>query len=261
MPSHLIPITLSIGHFLLLLGALEMGYRRTRPLRDDSVPSRSVLESAILMLVSLVLGFSFASASGRFDQRRQLAIDESNDIGTAYLRVDLLPKGAQLPLRKLYLEYVDNRIEFNKGLETGSYSASTWEAAHQIQNQIWAQTVSASRNQSSALLALPPLNATIDISSTRAAMSDVHLPALVGIFIVIVTLITAVLVGLADRESGRRTWIHRIIWSFVLALTTFVISDLDDPRSGFAKIDAVDKLLFEQKAVIEHDVHAQLLSR
>ena len=38
----------------------------------------------------------------RFDDRRALIVTEANDIGTAYLRIELLPEAAQLaePLRE-----------------------------------------------------------------------------------------------------------------------------------------------------------------
>jgi hypothetical protein len=46
--------------------------------------------SAVLGLLALLLGFTFAMAVDRFEQRRTLVLDEVNAISTAYLRTQLL---------------------------------------------------------------------------------------------------------------------------------------------------------------------------
>jgi hypothetical protein len=48
-------------------------------------------------------------AYSRFDARRQLIVQEANAIGTAYLRLDLLPTPAQTPLREKFREYAASR--------------------------------------------------------------------------------------------------------------------------------------------------------
>ena len=40
--------------------------------------------------MALLIAFTFSGAAARFDSRRQLVVEESNCIGTAYLRIDLL---------------------------------------------------------------------------------------------------------------------------------------------------------------------------
>ena len=41
-----------------------------------------------MTLLSLLLGFTYATSEGRFQTRRQLVVDEANAIGTTYLRND-----------------------------------------------------------------------------------------------------------------------------------------------------------------------------
>lgn len=48
-------------------------------------------EGAIFGLLGLVLAFAFSGAVGRFEDRRHLITEEANNIGTAWLRIDLLP--------------------------------------------------------------------------------------------------------------------------------------------------------------------------
>jgi hypothetical protein len=52
------------------------------------------VEGAVFGLLALLVAFTFSGAAARFDTRRQLIVEETNDIGTAYLRLDLLPAAA-----------------------------------------------------------------------------------------------------------------------------------------------------------------------
>ena len=54
-----------------------------------------VIEASIFALLGLLVAFTFSGAEARFDTRRQLIVEETNAIGTAYLRLDLLPADAQ----------------------------------------------------------------------------------------------------------------------------------------------------------------------
>jgi len=42
-------------------------------------------------VLGLLIAFTFSGANRRFDARRQLIVEETNNIGTAYLRLDVLP--------------------------------------------------------------------------------------------------------------------------------------------------------------------------
>ena len=60
--------------------------------------------------MGLLIAFTFSGAATRFDGRRQLIGEEANAIGTAYLRMDLLPQAAQPALREDFRNYVDARL-------------------------------------------------------------------------------------------------------------------------------------------------------
>ena len=97
--------------FLLLpamIVLLEVG-RRLRRQHADAVVS-SAIEGAIFGLFGLLLAFTFSGAVSRFDTHRQLLTQEANDIGTAYLRLDLLPAQTQPELRQLFRDYTTSRL-------------------------------------------------------------------------------------------------------------------------------------------------------
>src|SRR5262249_42430580 len=84
-----------------------------RDLKKDPKGMRSGLgavEAAVLALLGLLLAFTIAGAGGRFDIRRNQIVEEANAIGTAYLRLDVLPAAMQPGLREAFRSYVDTRL-------------------------------------------------------------------------------------------------------------------------------------------------------
>jgi hypothetical protein len=67
-------------------------------------------EAAVFGLLGLLIAFTFSGAASRFEDRRDLIAAESNAIGTAYLRIDLLPGDAQPDIGALFRRYADARL-------------------------------------------------------------------------------------------------------------------------------------------------------
>src|SRR5262245_61176946 len=82
----------AIGTFML---ALEVGFRlglRRQANADEPDKTHAItLHGAVLGLLALLLGFTFAMAVSRYENRKTLIIDQANAIGTAALRGKLLP--------------------------------------------------------------------------------------------------------------------------------------------------------------------------
>jgi len=71
-------------------------------MKEDPEGARAgagAVEGSVFGLLGLLIAFTFSGAAFRFDARRQLAVEETNAIGTAYLRLDLLPADKQPALR------------------------------------------------------------------------------------------------------------------------------------------------------------------
>src|SRR5262245_23780758 len=93
---------------LLLAGAAGFRYgRRRSPQTDERTRSYEVtLQGAILGLLGLLLGFTFAMAVSRFDSRKRLVVDEANALGTAFLRARLLPEPERTEVATLLRRYL-----------------------------------------------------------------------------------------------------------------------------------------------------------
>jgi hypothetical protein len=160
---------------MLLL--LESGWRIGRKsMVSDPKGSHQGLgpvEAAVFGLMGLIIALTFSSAALRFDHRRMLIIDEANAIGTAYLRVDLLPDDAQPAVRRYFRDYLETRIELYHNISDKIKVADLGQKIASLQIKIWEASVAASHrsdNISASILLLPALNSMIDICTTRTAI-------------------------------------------------------------------------------------------
>ena len=206
------------------------------------------VEGAVFGLLGLLIAFTFSGAAARFDARRQLIVDESNCIGTAYLRISLLPDEAQPPLRELFRHYVDSRLETYKKLPDMTAAKAELEHSLQLQQAIWTNAIAACRSASSpppTMLLLPAINQMIDISSTRLAATQRHPPFTVFLMLGGLALVAAFLAGDGMAGSKRRIWTHSAGFAVIVALTAYVTLDLEFPRFGFIRLDRSDQILVE----------------
>ena len=109
--TSLVSLALFAGMLLLLDVGRRIGARRRVADPDGAQAGTGAVDGAVFALLGLLVAFTFSGAATRFDERRSLIVQETNDIGTAYLRVNLLPDSAQPAMRDLFRRYVDSRIE------------------------------------------------------------------------------------------------------------------------------------------------------
>ena len=146
MHYTLLGVSLVVGLFITMLALLELGRRMGRRRAADTEGARTgVVDSAVFALLSLLLAFTFSGAAARFDARRHLVVEEANAIGTAYLRLDLLPADAQPALREMFRRYVETRLEAYRKLPDVPATRAELVKAAKLQGEIWSQAVAATR--------------------------------------------------------------------------------------------------------------------
>lgn len=118
--------------FPLTLISMEVGRRfGRRRLAEDPEGARagaSAVESAVFALFGLLIAFTFTSAASRYETRRDSIVQHTNAIGTAWLRLDLLPAEVQLVLRKDFRLYLDGIIKIPR--QIGDMKAIEQTMAH-----------------------------------------------------------------------------------------------------------------------------------
>ena len=100
----------AVAGFLVSLEAgFRLGQRRLTRTDDPEKSHTSALQGATLGLLALLLGFTFAMAVSRFDNRKSVIVDQANAIGTAELRSRLLPAAQAGPAHQLFRDSPEKR--------------------------------------------------------------------------------------------------------------------------------------------------------
>jgi hypothetical protein len=240
------------GMFLCVLLFVEIGRRiGVRRIAGSAERERAVestIETAIYALLGLILAFTFAGSASRFDARRTLTVLEANAIGTAYLRLDLLPAAAQPPLRGKFRRYTEARIAVFQVLpDIGASNEATARAAG-LQDEIWTGAVAALKDAPphASLLLLPALNDMFDIAATRGVTLKSHTPTVILATLGMLSLVCSLLIGYGLAGGKRFSMLlHTIGFALVLTVTVYVIIDLDHPRVGLIRLDYTDEALMD----------------
>lgn len=159
-----------------------------------------------------VPGHTFSGAPARFHTRRKLVVEEANAIGTAYMRLDLLPTESQPALRELFRKYMDSRLEAFRKLPDYKAAMAELAKSEKLQMQVWTEAVAASRlpgsNSGADKLVLPALNDMIDITSTRTMSMRIHPPLVIFELLFFLALVCSLLAGYGMAASKHRSWLH-----------------------------------------------------
>ena len=259
MSFTLVAVLLTIALFAGMLGSFEIGRRfGVKRLVTDAeglTKGAGAAEGAVFGLLGLLLAFTFSGAASRFEDRKWFINSEANAIGTAYLRIDLLPEEAREPLREMFRRYADNRTTVYQGAENQEDVLAGLAEGAALQMEIWNQAMAAMRlpnasNQATMLLT-PALNEMIDITSTRVMATRNHPPNVIFLLLAVLSLIGSLLVGYATSANKDRNWFHHVIFAMAISLAIYVIVDLEYPRLGLIKVDGADQALLDVRAAMK----------
>jgi hypothetical protein len=219
---------------------------------DAATMDLGPVSGSLLALLGLLLAFTFSMSNARFDQRRELVIEEANDIGTVILRTDVYPDSVRKLLRAGLREYVEHRIAFYQAGMDLEKAADYYRKADNASKKVWAIAASYAKidnitTRTSELI--PALNAMIDITTTRRAAGEATIPDSIMYFLFSLCLGAAFLLGYEQRE--KIDWIVVIGFSLMLSATVFNVIDLDRPRSGLINMDTPNEKIIELLEMFE----------
>ncbi len=195
----------------------------------------NLVQSATLTLLSLIIGFTFSMAIGRFDQRKVLEEAEANAISTAYLRADMLSQESRAQVKKILLEYLDQRILFYSAQETELKQINTRTA--ELQNKLWSVTAAAANAHPTPTTALAVASISDAISSEGHSQgaSWNTIPRSAWWLLAVIAVCANLMFGFGSRHFNS----HRSILltlPVIISITFFLIADIDSPRSGSIRV-------------------------
>ena len=252
-------LLIALGLFVGMLVLLEVGRRigKRRMQRDPESAREGVgaADGAIFALLGLLIAFTFSGAATRFDQRRSLIIEEANAIGTAYLRVDLAAPDLQPALRESFRRYLAARLDVYRKIPDMDAVQVAMANANRLQTEIWGQAIAATRapgsHPSAAVLFLPALNAMIDITTTRTMATRFHPPVIIFVLLIGLALAAAILAGDAMAASKTRSWTHVVGFAAAVAVSLYVILEIEYPRLGLIRVESFDQALTDLRDLMK----------
>jgi hypothetical protein len=206
---------------------------KVRPLRKEERQDFDILRTASLTLLGLIIGFSFAMAVSRYDQRKNLEEAEANAIGTEYTRADLLPVGDAAHIRALLKEYIRQRIDFYLAADErriGQIDAETGK----LQADLWSTVVGVATTQPTPIVALVVSGMNDVLNSqgyTQAAWWN-RIPSAAWALMILIAIACNLLLGYGEHRAN---W-FLLILPFIVSISFFLIADIDSPRGGVIRV-------------------------
>ena len=240
--------------FLLIILANWLGYRfkklQVKRFPNDEIDNVGAIEGSLLGLMGLLLAFSFGAAASKYDIKRELIMQESNNIGTAILRCDLYPDSLRNILRANFKEYVETRIAYYEAADSESKNTEALQKGSDYSKKIWQLVANDSQNPGSnvrAIQMIPAVNSVIDIASTREATRTAKIPSVILFMLFLLMISSGFLVGYGQK-SKKRNHVMTVAFAMMTTLALYLVIELDRPRHGIINLDSVEKQIIDLRS-------------
>jgi hypothetical protein len=250
------PVITGLLSFLLLcfsvwFGASMRGWRGHEELGETREHFDMVV-AASLTLLGLIIGFSFSMATSRYDQRKDFEEAEANAIGTEYVRADVLPAAEAQATRELLRKYLDQRILFYTTRDRRQLAQIGAQTA-QLQKQLWSTVEAAAVAQQTVVfgLALSGMNDVLNSQGYTEAAWRNRIPRSAWFLMAMIALMCCSMVGYRFGKVYRRRAMPWIL-PFLIAVSFFLIADIDSPRRGIARVAPINLLTLADSLRPDH---------
>jgi len=245
--------TAAIALFLAMTLCLEIGraiaLMHAERIGAESRAGVSLVDGVVSAVLALLLGFVFSGAMARFDQRRQLIVQQAIAIRTAWQRVDSLPPDAQAEIRTNFRRFVDALLASYED-SAGSAPAA---AITRAQEEVWSRSVAACvapDGERARMLVLPSLNEMFAAVERERLARRIHPPAVISVMLALMSLLAALVAGFTMANSGTHKWLLDVAVAAIVSLVIYVIVQIEYPRLGLVRVDPFDRALVELRATM-----------
>jgi hypothetical protein len=228
-------LMLAVSFVALLLAALlgVAAEKAWNPVKASDHNELAIVQSAAVTLLGLIVGFSFAMAISRYDQRKTLEEAEANAIGTEYLRAGLMPESAAANARGALKHYLDLRIQYYLTTDQDGLARIGAERA-KLEADLWAAARSQSQASPTPVMALVAsgLNDVFNSTDATAAAWLDRIPIPAWWLLAIIALGANVTLGFGARRFNTLL----LVVPLAASVSFFLIADIDSPRGGVVQV-------------------------
>jgi len=234
--------------FALTVFGYKLGKLKLRKQKVNASAESSTGFGSLSGLLFLLLAFTFSMSVTRYDTRRQIIIEEANNISTAILRADLYAEKERVLFRHDLKQYVEARINYYKAgrdikkikfsnRQSQTLSISLWKRASRLSHNY--------SNTDATRQMIPALNEMFDITTTRSAAEKAKVPDSIIWLLFVLACIASFYSGYSSTLNGSIDWLVEVSFCIMISVTIFFIFDLDRPYRGFVTLDESNKSIIE----------------
>jgi hypothetical protein len=148
----------------------------------------------------------------------------------------------------MFRRYLDTRIAVYQAIPHLDKVRDQQQLATQLQGGIWAAIVKVCERKPVPgvnVLVFPALNEMIDITTTRDITSVTHGSWVIAAFMFGICLLAALIAGRAMARTAERPIFHMLVFALLVAITVYIILDLEYPRLGLIQIGVTEQAMFD----------------
>ncbi|HSC53036.1 MAG TPA: hypothetical protein VLC98_05435 [Phnomibacter sp.] len=244
--------------FIACLLMVKTGHAlRIKFLNPDEPESKGGVNSlmgALFGLWGFLLAFTFGNSATRFENVRNVMVDETNAIRNAIMRSRVFNDSLGAPLRANLAEYLQARVDYYNSVGDNEKFVHAKMQSQQLAEKLWDQTVEIAKlpNQtfpSSNMFA--SLTSMFDIATKRDALLMAGVPEPIQYMLFTLALVLSFIGGFTTPAVKSKEWI--VITGFVLlaCCIIYITLDLGRPMRGIIKPESVEQRIEELKHLLK----------
>lgn len=218
----------------------RLGARWRGPDKDDGV---GIVVGGVIGLTAFVLALTLSAATQRMGERRLGALNESNAIGTAWLRAEALG-GEGAVLARLIADYAVARLDFATAARGSAEIDDALARSDGATTAIWAATADLSQARTDPVMAqvVVAVNAMFDATAATRLAIESGLPDPMMRLALTMTFASMFALGFQLGVLARPNLAMAALLGLIWAAVTVTLLDMGTARIGRFQVDAAPYL-------------------
>lgn len=239
--SFIIALLLFMALLLVNQIAFALGKRNHSVDNPEMKTQSTAIQTGIIGLLALLLGFTFNMSLQRYDARSNAVIEESGAINRVAMHVSLLGSPNKAEIFEELDQYLALRIKLSQVDQSDTKTRQAINkdvSASQLRLLAFAEKELDNPTKTSAANSFyQALTQLILVENKRTSMLRLHVPEPVLFLLFIVFLTAGGMLGYTSGLGNKRPAFPTVVMFTLIVFVVFIIIDLDRPKRGVIKVN------------------------